>query len=87
MVSQLRINAKPMKLIRNVGGYRAKLESLRKNVSALVAHERLELPEKRGVLTRQYTEKLIGDALLYGDKHKHTMEMASWWLENVRLVT
>merc|ERR1719219_1153791 len=40
----------------------------------------MELPENRGFVTRQYTEKLIADAILYGDKHKHTMEMAQWWL-------
>ena len=33
-------------------------------------------------MTRQYTERLISDALLYGDKHKHTMEMATWWLND-----
>ena len=39
---------------------------------------------KHSAVSRQSnTEKLISDAVLYGDKHKHTMEMAQWWLENV----
>ena len=32
-------------------------------------------------MTRQYAERLIGDAILHGDKHKHTFEMATWWLD------
>ena len=83
MVSRLRINAKPRKIPAQPEGFRGGLEILRKSVSALVAHERLEMSENKGFLTRQYTEKLISDAILYGDKHKHTMEMASWWLQNV----
>ena len=83
MVSRLRINAKPRKVPAQPEGFRGGLEILRKSVSALVAHERLEMSENKGFLTRQYTEKLISDAILYGDKHKHTMEMASWWLQNV----
>ena len=49
----------------------------------MISHERIEVGEKSGFLARLYTEKLIGDAMLNGDKHKHTMEMATWWLENV----
>ena len=36
----------------------------------------------RGILTRQYTECLISEAILHGDKHQPTMEVASWWLGN-----
>ena len=85
MVSRLRINAKPRKVPAQPEGFRGGLEILRKSVSSLIAHERLEMSENKGFLTRQYTEKLIGDAILYGDKHKHTMEMATWWLQNVGL--
>ena len=83
LMSKLRINVglKPRK-IRNVQGYRGQMEALRKNVSALITHERLELPENRGIMTRQYTEKLIADAILFGDKHKETMERTRWWLAN-----
>lgn len=30
--------------------------------------------------------QLIGDAIRYGDTHKHTMEMADYWLEEKQLV-
>ena len=83
LMSKLRINvgSKPRK-IRNVQGYRGQMDALRLNVSALITNERLEMAENRGILTRQYTEKLIADAILYGDKHTETMERAKWWLAN-----
>ena len=84
LVSQLRINVGlKQRKIKSIQGFRGQMEALKKNVTALVVHERIELPENRGFVTRQYTEKLIADALLYGDKHKHTMEMAQWWLSEV----
>lgn len=30
--------------------------------------------------------KLISDAIRYGDTHKHTMEMADFWLEEKQLI-
>ncbi len=78
-MSALRVNlgARPRRM-KNLMGYRAGLESLRMSVTGLIQHERLELKENRGILTRQYTERLISDAILYGDTHKPTMEIASW---------
>ncbi len=29
-----------------------------------------------------YAERLISDAITFGDRHKHTMEMAQWWLKD-----
>ena len=83
LVSQLRFKAKPIKPVRNIEGFAGSLRIIQKNVSALITHERIETTENKAFLTRQYTEKLIGDALLHGDKHKHTMEMATWWLDDV----
>ena len=83
-MSKLKINVGlRQRKVRHPQGYRGGLENLRKSVTALVTHERIELNENRAVTVRQYTEKLISDAILYGDKHKHTMEMAQWWLEEV----
>ena len=50
-------------------------------VSALINHERLEMSENSATVVRQYTERLISDAVTHGSKHKHTMEMVNWWLE------
>ena len=83
LMSKLRINVGlKQRKIRNVQGYRGQMDALRKNVSALITHERIELPENRGIITRQYTEKLISDAILNGDKHTETMERTKFWLEN-----
>ena len=82
MALKLRFNAKPGK-ITNVQGYRGQLDLLRRSVTALIVHERLEMGEHRARMTRNYTEKLISDAILYGENHKSTMEMAAWWLEKV----
>ena len=70
--------------MKNLWGYRGGLEQLRLSVTGLIIHERIELKENRGIMTRQYTERLISDAVMYGDTHKHTMEMASWWLDSDR---
>lgn len=84
LVSALRINVGQKQLkLKSVEGLYGTLTSLRKSVGALINHERLEMHERRGILTRQYTERLISDAILHGDKHKPTMEMATWWLEEV----
>ena len=29
-----------------------------------------------------YTERLISDAIMYGERHNRTMEMATWWLHS-----
>ena len=82
LVSALRINVGlSQRKTKNIKGFYGQLQNLRKSVTALINHERIELHENRGYVTRQYTEKLISDAILYGDKHKHTMEMATFWLE------
>lgn len=33
-----------------------------------------------------FFQKLISDAIRYGDKHKHTMEMADYWLNEKQLI-
>ena len=86
LVSALRINVgtKQKKWNHNLG-YRGSIDALRRNVTALITHERIETRLHVGALTRQYTEKLISDAILNGDKHKHTMEMANFWLASVSI--
>lgn len=61
-------------------GYRGSLMRARTCVSNLIVNERLELTNNSATVTRLYAERLISDAILYGDRHKHTMEMAKWWL-------
>jgi len=85
LVTGLRIKIPPHKR-RLVGswqqdkiGERHTLESLKPTVASLIMHERLELPHHRAQWAREYTERLIQEAVLHGDKHKETMEVAKWW--------
>lgn len=67
-------------------GLRGRLLTTRKTVTELIQNERLELSYPRGVVAREYTERLIQEAVNHGDKHKPTMELADWWLKDKSLV-
>eukprot|EP00095_Tigriopus_kingsejongensis_P007389 maker-scaffold112_size353035-snap-gene-0.8 protein:Tk07389 transcript:maker-scaffold112_size353035-snap-gene-0.8-mRNA-1 annotation:"39s ribosomal protein mitochondrial precursor" len=84
LVSALRFKVLPLKLHKNILGPRGSLDKLRRHVTALIVNERIELPASHGDHTRLYTERLISDAVTFGDKHVHTMEMATWWLDQDR---
>ena len=56
-------------------GQRTTLESIKPTVASLIMYERLELPHHRAQWAREYTERLIQEAVLHGDKHKETMEV------------
>jgi len=62
------------------GGNRYQLELTRRAVTGLIQHERLELSAGIGITAREYTERLIGEAVLHGDTHVATMRQAEWWL-------
>ncbi|TRY66992.1 hypothetical protein TCAL_11766, partial [Tigriopus californicus] len=80
LVSKLRVNVLHKKLPRHAHGPRGSLELIRTRVTALIANERIECAPYSAEITRLYTERLISDAILNGEKHAHTMEMATWWL-------
>ncbi len=86
LVSGLRVKLSPVAISsqrRKVfEGYRGQLTQLRETVSALVAHERLEVTANKGLLTRMYAERLIQEAMEHGDTHRETMEVARWWLKD-----
>ncbi|RZC33105.1 39S ribosomal protein L17, mitochondrial, partial [Asbolus verrucosus] len=87
LVSQLRIKVNPrLRKFRSPGGPEERLNKLRKTVTALIKHERLELNYPRADESRMYAERLISDAIRYGDCHKETMEMADYWLIEKQLV-
>ena len=44
-------------------------------MASLIMHERLEMDAKRASRVREYTERLISEAVLHGDRHKETMEV------------
>ena len=76
----IRIAAKPRRL-RNLDGNYGRLIKLRKTVTALVRHERIELNYNRADEARGYAERLLSEAIRYGDCHRPTMDQAKFWLE------
>jgi len=91
LIGQLRFKVQPKawKIIdhetRNQG-LRGRLLSTRKTVTALIQNERLELNYSRGIVAREYTERLIQEAVTHGDQHMPTMELADWWLKDKSLI-
>ncbi|GBP34901.1 39S ribosomal protein L17, mitochondrial [Eumeta japonica] len=87
LVSKLRIKVNPQpRKLRNINGPEGRLNKLRKTVTGLIKHERIELNYNRADEARQYTERLISDAIRYGDCHKETMQNADYWLLEKQLV-
>ncbi|XP_060531404.1 large ribosomal subunit protein bL17m [Cylas formicarius] len=87
LVSQLKIKVNPrLRKFRNPKGPEERLNKLRKTVTALIKHERIELNYPRANEARMYAERLISDAIRYGDCHKSTMENADYWLIEKQLV-
>ncbi|KAL1131294.1 hypothetical protein AAG570_010912 [Ranatra chinensis] len=87
LVSRLRIKVNPRhRNLKNPKGPEGRLEKLRKTVTGLIKHERIELNYNRGDEARAYAERLISEAIRYGDRHIPTMEMADYWLEEKQLV-
>ncbi|KAK8739771.1 hypothetical protein OTU49_003187 [Cherax quadricarinatus] len=70
----------------NPKGPEGRLHKLRNNVSDLVKNERIELNYFRADEARGYAERLIADAIKYGDCHRPTMEMADFWLTEKQLI-
>eukprot|EP00099_Drosophila_melanogaster_P008479 NP_001261196.1 mitochondrial ribosomal protein L17, isoform B [Drosophila melanogaster] len=87
LMSQLRIAVRPNKRhLKNVDGPEGRLLKLRKTVTALVKHERIELFYNRADEARGYAELLISNAIRHGDRHQATMELADYWLLEKQLV-
>ena len=63
-------------------GNRYRLEICRSAVTSLIVNERLEMTKHMGITTREYTERLIQEAITHGDTHVPTMHMVDWWLQD-----
>jgi len=68
------------------GGPEYRLLRLRQMVSGLVRYERIEPKYQEAEEARQYAERLIYLAIKNGDRHKHTMDLADYWLLEKDLV-
>lgn len=78
----LRTKRNPPSSVGAKNGNRYRLELLRTQVTNLIVNERLEMTKHMGITVREYTERLIQEAIIHGDTHKPTMELADWWLED-----
>jgi large subunit ribosomal protein L17 len=63
-----------------------RLRDIRRTVTEVIRYERIEKNHNRAEVTREYVERLISEALRYGDRHKPTMELANWWLTDKTLI-
>uniref|UniRef100_A0A1E1X959 Large ribosomal subunit protein bL17m n=1 Tax=Amblyomma aureolatum TaxID=187763 RepID=A0A1E1X959_9ACAR len=69
-----------------VKGSVGRVEKIRATLTALLKHERIELNHPRADEVRGYAERLIQDAIRYGDCHTRTMELADYWINEKQLV-
>ncbi|KAH9381775.1 hypothetical protein HPB48_010594 [Haemaphysalis longicornis] len=72
--------------LRNVKGPVGRVEKIKATLTALFKHERIELNYPRADEVRGYAERLISDAIRYGDCHTRTMELADFWIHEKQLV-
>ncbi|KAJ9599571.1 hypothetical protein L9F63_009945 [Diploptera punctata] len=87
LMSKLKIKVNPRKRnLKNSAGSEGRLLKIRKTLTALIKHERIELNLQRADETRGYVERLISDAIRYGDCHRATMELADYFLLEKQLV-
>jgi len=87
LVSALKISVAPRhRQFATPEGPAGRLNKMRATVTALLKYERIELLQPRADEARGYAERLISDAIRYGDRHKETMEMADYWLTEKQLV-
>ncbi|XP_069115096.1 large ribosomal subunit protein bL17m-like [Argopecten irradians] len=68
------------------GGAEGRVKKLQEMVTNLIRYERIESTFPRCDEARGYTEQLINLAVQNGDKDKHTMEMADYWLTEKDLI-
>jgi len=87
LVPKLKIAVRntPLKFRQPEGPF-GRLKLLRKTVTALIKYERLELNFPRASEARGYTERLITEAIRYGECHRPTMELVDFWLEEKQLI-
>jgi len=87
LVSKLRIKIQPVyRNMRNSDGPVGRIKMMRRTVTALVKHERLEMTYYRADESRGFAERLISEAIRHGDCHRPTMNLAKFWLEDAALV-
>jgi len=70
----------------NPEGPAGRLKMMRVTVGALIKHERIEVSFVRGDESRGYIERLISEAIRFGDTHRPTMDLAKYWILDEALI-
>jgi len=87
MVSKLNVRLSPKPKRWDHPDYQiGRLRVVRNTVTELVRYERIEANKFRAEFSREYVERLISEAVRWGDCHKPTMDLANWWLTDKTLV-
>ncbi|XP_064489522.1 large ribosomal subunit protein bL17m-like [Ornithodoros turicata] len=63
-----------------------RIEKIRRTLTALLKHERIELNYHRADECRGYAERLITEAIRNGDTHVRTMQLADFWINEKQLI-
>jgi len=87
LISKLNLRVQPKKrAFSNPEGPTGRLKIMRRTVSGLIQHERLEVSYSKGDEARGYLERLISEAIRFGDMHRPTMDLAKFWILDEALV-
>lgn len=79
------IRVKPRKL-RNMDGPEGRMLKIRKTMTELFKHERIELNWNRADEVRGYADQLISQALIHGHKDKRIVELVDYYMLEKQLV-
>ncbi|ODN05602.1 39S ribosomal protein L17, mitochondrial [Orchesella cincta] len=83
LVSKLNVRVLPTRRrLSQPDGPEGRLKRMRNIVTALVKNERIEVRYHSGDEARGYAERLISEAIRYGDLHKPTMDLAKFWIHD-----
>lgn len=81
LTSDVKVNYDPLNFatsrIKRLDG---RLKILSNHLTDLIKFERVDLPLHKAEEVRGYTERLIAEAIRYGDCHVPTMELADFWI-------
>ncbi|RWS09742.1 hypothetical protein B4U79_09414 [Dinothrombium tinctorium] len=81
------VRRKPIKFATpKLAGLDGRLELIARIVTKLIKFERIEEKYHRAQEVQGYVERLIVEAMRYGDCHRPTMELADFWLKEKQLI-
>ena len=81
LTADVKVNYNPLNFAASqIKGRDGRLKILSNHLTDLIKYERVDLPLHKAEEVRGYTERLIAEAIRYGDCHVPTMELADFWI-------